>query len=423
MRNKAAIISRQFWIITVSAAILLSTTVGAQQLTVTAAIAVGKNPRRVAISGDGQKVYVANAGDNSISVIDIASNRVQSTIERAGKEPGSLVFSLDGRYLYVGNHGGDLSVIDTTTHVVETVVTGGPVRDVVLTTDGKRLFLAMEWNGLQVLDTATRQISRVSNVPCPEGLAIASDGRLLYVNYQCFGPGGRAGHDAIGVFDVATGRLVDAITGVPNVGGHIAISPDLTQLWINGNDACSQPAYDHEGCQNTPSAVVQVIRPSDHALLKSFGFSPEEGNGPISLSPQSGRAFIGGGFFAKVVDSTSFERLQSLHINGAGNAVFSPDGSRIYVPVDHQNLVVVLAQGEPVAREVALKVGAIRYSDLIERLRTGASPDGVARLMREQGLPLSAAFEADMRKAGVAEAVITAIADNMLLQITRIQLP
>jgi hypothetical protein len=217
--------------------------------------------------------------------------------------------------------------------------------------------------------------------------------------------------------------MVDAIKGVPNVGGDIAISSDGTQLWINGIDACSQPAYDHEGCPNAPSRVVQVIRPSDHAVLKSFGFSSEEGNGPISLSPQSGRAFIGGGFFAKVVDSTSFERIQSLQINGAGNAVFSPDGSRIYIPVYQQDLVVVLAQGEPVSREVALKVGAIRYPEVIALLLTGASPEGIAVLMREQDLPLSAGFEAEMRKEGVADAVVAAIADTMLLQMAKVQFP
>jgi sugar lactone lactonase YvrE len=39
-----------------------------------AAIAVGKGPNGIGVDSSGEKVYVANSGDNTISVIDEATN-------------------------------------------------------------------------------------------------------------------------------------------------------------------------------------------------------------------------------------------------------------------------------------------------------------------------------------------------------------
>ena len=51
---------------------------------VVARIAVGANPRGVALSPDGRRLFVANRLDDTISVIDTRTNRVASTIRLAG---------------------------------------------------------------------------------------------------------------------------------------------------------------------------------------------------------------------------------------------------------------------------------------------------------------------------------------------------
>jgi YVTN family beta-propeller protein len=51
---------------------------------VTARIPVGHNPRGVALSHDGKRLYVANRLDDTISVIDTASEKVTSTIDLGG---------------------------------------------------------------------------------------------------------------------------------------------------------------------------------------------------------------------------------------------------------------------------------------------------------------------------------------------------
>ena len=57
------------------------------------------------------------------------------------------------------------------------------------------------------------------------------DGKYLYVNYQCLGPGGATGTDAIGKFDGATGAFLRGITGFPNVGAKITVTPDSRFIW------------------------------------------------------------------------------------------------------------------------------------------------------------------------------------------------
>jgi len=78
---------------------------------VTDTIIVGDYPRSVAFSPDGEKAYVANALDDTVSVIAVATGDVTDTIT-VGDYPISVAFSPDGEKAYVANYSGDtVSVI------------------------------------------------------------------------------------------------------------------------------------------------------------------------------------------------------------------------------------------------------------------------------------------------------------------------
>jgi YVTN family beta-propeller protein len=51
---------------------------------VTARIPVGRNPRGIALSPDGSKLYVANRLDDTVSILDTASARITATLELGG---------------------------------------------------------------------------------------------------------------------------------------------------------------------------------------------------------------------------------------------------------------------------------------------------------------------------------------------------
>ena len=87
-------------------------------------INVGDEPAEVTFSGDGSKVYVANGGDDNVTVINPANKSVITTIP-VGDNPVAAWVGYDGK-MYVDNEDGQsVSVIDVASNaVVETISLG-----------------------------------------------------------------------------------------------------------------------------------------------------------------------------------------------------------------------------------------------------------------------------------------------------------
>jgi len=72
---------------------------------------VGDEPQSVAIDPDGEYVYVANAADNSVTVIHVTNTNpfgaVVETTFVTGAEPWNIVISPDGKRVYVANSAQD----------------------------------------------------------------------------------------------------------------------------------------------------------------------------------------------------------------------------------------------------------------------------------------------------------------------------
>ncbi|MCA9271439.1 MAG: beta-propeller fold lactonase family protein [Phycisphaerales bacterium] len=72
------------------------------------AITVGTSPVALAVSSDGTKVYVANNGSNSVSVIDVSDPlNPDVTTLAVGTQPYGVAVSPDGTRLYVAMQGAD----------------------------------------------------------------------------------------------------------------------------------------------------------------------------------------------------------------------------------------------------------------------------------------------------------------------------
>jgi YVTN family beta-propeller protein len=103
-------------------------------------IAVGRRPQDVAVSPGGDRLYVTNRFDSSVSVIDARSGTVVAEIA-VGDEPHGVLTDRSGRTLYVLNTGHDsISVIDTRdlTEVKRLAAGRGPW-SLALRPDGKSL--------------------------------------------------------------------------------------------------------------------------------------------------------------------------------------------------------------------------------------------------------------------------------------------
>jgi DNA-binding beta-propeller fold protein YncE len=308
------------------------------EVRVRATISVGKSPLDVALAADESELYVSLSGDNSVGVVRTADDRVSHSIP-LGCTADKLAIAPDRSSVLVGCETG-LRIITLPARRVDAIPTG-KVADLAVTPDGKVAYLAEQRAGLWKMEISTRKISIVNPMPIAMHLALTPDGRFLYVSYQHFGPGGQAGHDAIGKFDARTGKLLRAITGLPNVGNTLAISPDSSVLWANGEDACSSIAYDHLGCPAVPAGILNIIDTATDRLLRSVpvvGTGTPEG---IAFSPDGAIVAVSGRS-PRFLDARTFDTLAAIPGIRTHALIFSRDGRRAYATLDKENAVAVL---------------------------------------------------------------------------------
>ncbi|GIV16058.1 MAG: phosphoesterase [Armatimonadota bacterium] len=124
-----------------------------QTRTVIAEIEVGLQPSGLALDGVHNRLYVANANSDTVSVIDTASLQVVETISVRpdaslpfGSMPNALALTPDGNRLFVANGGNNAVAVIRIDHQrkrsrLEGFIPAGWYPGAVLT-DGKRLFVA-----------------------------------------------------------------------------------------------------------------------------------------------------------------------------------------------------------------------------------------------------------------------------------------
>ena len=150
-------------------------------------VTVGQFPQGVAVTPDGARVYVANQGDGTVSVIETASNIVTATVT-VGLGPEGIAVTPDGAHVYVGNFlGNTVSVIVAASNTVTaTVPVGQFPQGVAVTPDGAHVYVANQGGGtVSVIATASNIVTGTVPVGTfPVGVALTPDGAHLYVANQ-----------------------------------------------------------------------------------------------------------------------------------------------------------------------------------------------------------------------------------------------
>src|SRR5262245_57743994 len=105
-----------------------------------AEVAVGNEPRFVALSPDNQEAYVTNAVDGTVSVVALSGEDAFSVVAviPVGTEPRGIAITPNGTRLYVANHTeGTVSIIDPVARsVIGSVPVGGNPTAVAITNNG-----------------------------------------------------------------------------------------------------------------------------------------------------------------------------------------------------------------------------------------------------------------------------------------------
>jgi YVTN family beta-propeller protein len=156
----------------------------AATLAVVTTVPVGSTPWGLALSPDGARVYVANRGANSVSIIDTASNTVIGSVP-VGSQPRAVAVNPSGTKAYVANTtAGTVSVIDTASNaVVATVSVGSQPHWLAATPDGRRIYVSNSGSGtVSVIATDTDTVVQTVAVGgTPEGVVALPDGSEVWV--------------------------------------------------------------------------------------------------------------------------------------------------------------------------------------------------------------------------------------------------
>lgn len=226
------------------------TVIDGSTLEAIATVPLGKRPRGIHASPDGQTIYVALSGSplappgvdestlpppdksaDGIGVFDVKQNKIVRVLP-GGSDPENFDISRDGSVLYVSNEdAAGISFVEIATgKILETVRTGGEPEGVTLAPNGKQVFSTAEADSIvAVIDADSHKLLKKLKVGRrPRNIVFLPDGSRAYVNAENDG--------SVVVFDPIKYQTIQTIQlGTP---GEVkpmglALSPDAKHLYVS----------------------------------------------------------------------------------------------------------------------------------------------------------------------------------------------
>jgi YVTN family beta-propeller protein/autotransporter-associated beta strand protein len=266
----------------------------ATNTTVPPTIPVGSTPFAAGVRGDQAFVYVTNINGNNVSVIDTGTNSAVATVN-VGVNPFVAAVSPNGTFVYVSNNGGNsVSVINAATNTVSaTVAVGAAPAGLAVTPDGTRVYVAnFNSNSVSVINTATNTVigAPIPVGNSPTGLAIAPDGSRAYVT--------NTNGNSISVINTATNTVIGAPIAVGSNPDAVAVSPNGTRIYVT----------------NFNSNTVSVINAATNTLVATIPV----GSGPegVTFSPDGTRAYVANSVnnTVSVIDTTTNSTVDTVAV-------------------------------------------------------------------------------------------------------------
>jgi YVTN family beta-propeller protein len=274
--------------------------------------------------------YITNSGDNTVSVIDTATNAVTATIA-VGGYPFGVAVHPDGATIYVTNtEDATVSVIDAATNKVTATIPvgGGPVYGVAVTPNGSNLYVAIGYGGVAVIDTNTNSIiHNITGLALTVGIAVHPDGSTAYVSSAEMG---------LYIIDTTTNTVVKNIT--EGWCSHLAAHPDGSTVYVS--------------CEM--ESEVYMLDTSTNAVTNRI----EGVGGGVAVHPDGSKVYVFGSDSGQntvtVIDVATNTATDTIPIGNGGYGIAThPDGSKIYVVNEHNDTVSVIdASTHAVLKEI-----------------------------------------------------------------------
>jgi YVTN family beta-propeller protein len=145
-----------------------------------AVVKVGRGSEGFDVRPDGKEVWVANAGDGTVSIIDVASKQVSQTLQANVPGANRLKFTPDGKLVFISSlANAGVTVLDAATHKELKRLRTPGCAGIQMQPDGSRVFVACTaGNYVAVIDPKTLEItSQIDAGPQPDGMAWSATAR------------------------------------------------------------------------------------------------------------------------------------------------------------------------------------------------------------------------------------------------------
>lgn len=273
-------------------------------------------------------IYVPNAGEGTISVIDPNENKVIDTISLGTKQAShGIALSLDGKTLYTGTgfDGKSLIMIDTETKkTINEIKFDDGVHGIDISADGKFLYISLNpglgqegKGGIAIFKTDTMEkVAEVETDEGPAHVAVTPNGSQVWV--------ANVNADTVSAIDTKTNSLLKTIK-VGDVPNEVAVSPDGKWVFV----------------ANVESDLVSVIEIETLQVVRTV----QAGDGPhgVTVSPNGMELWVANNISndVTVFDTATLERKVSISTGSYANHIaFSKDGKWAYVSNKKSNDVV-----------------------------------------------------------------------------------
>lgn len=273
------------------------------------------DPRFIVFSSDGSRAYVTNSAANTVEIIDTATQTFLGNIS-VGTSPFNIAINPAGTRIYVTNFlSNNVSVIDTSTNsVIATIGVGNRPRGIAVTPDGGKAYVAnTTGNSVSVIDLATNSVIKtITGFTTPFDIAINPLGTFAYVTQNTF-PG------TFRVIDTATDTITgSAHTLTGNGARAIAIAPSGLTAYIANVSSTTNNLSVVDLATNTETATISVgTTPLDIA---------------INSTGTKGYVTASGSNVVTVVDLTNNTVSTTISVGLAPTGIaITPDQTQAYV--------------------------------------------------------------------------------------------
>ena len=278
------------------------------------------------------KVYVADEGANTVSVIDSASFKKLASVP-VGQGPHNVQVSPDGKWVWVTNNGEPGKAAEKM-----------PAEQMSKSEHGAMAGAGAKVGAVWVIDTATDAV--VAKVPVgrhPAHVVVASDGRTAYIT--------NGGNNTVSVVDTAAQRVVEVVAVGASPHG-LRISPDGKQVWVANLKGGTVSVIDTESRKQT----TQIAVGKGPAQV---GFTPDGRLGFVSLSQENRVA---------VIDPASRKVIRKVSVGTVPIQIHATPDSR---------LLLVANQGTKKKPGKTVSFIDLRNFKVVATIETGLGAHGV----------------------------------------------